>query len=371
MFWILAAVALFTAALVTFLPLLRGKTLWQPLALALIFLLPAGGLWLYTEIGTPEAIGLPSSLSAHPATADATGATDIDSMIAGLRSKLMESPDSLEGWMLLARTLKTTQRYPEALEALQMAHRIAPDNPLVMVELAETRIFVSSDGQIDAGSVAMLERAMELDPTQQKGLWLLGIAAAQAGDLEGAIGRWETLLAQLEPGSPVAQSVLSQINEASSRLGTPAEPSVAEPAEQMPASAATDVAEQAAPSETAADGVWRGTPVRVVPSEAARSKIPAGSTLFVVIRSPGPAVGPPLGVRRVIDPVLPLDLTISDSDSMLKERKISLETEVQVQARISLSGSPAAAAGDWQSAPVVVPLRVANTVELLIDQQLE
>ena len=63
--------------------------------------------------------------------------------------------------------------------------------------------------------------------------------------------------------------------------------------------------------------------------------------------------------------------TINDGDSMLQERKISLETEVQLQARISLSGSPAAASGDWQSAPVVVPLSAGDTVELILDQQVE
>jgi len=363
MFWTLAAVALFLAALVTFLPLLRGKTLLQPLALALLFLVPAGGLWLYSEVGTPEAIGLTANRPAHPATADAMGESDIDTMVASLRSRLTESPDSLEGWILLARTLKTMQRYPEALDALQTANRIAPGNPQIMVELAEARVFVSDDGQIDPESVAMLERAIELDPSQQKGLWLLGIAAAQAGDLDGAVSRWETLLAQLEPGDPVAQSIRSQIDEANARRGNPVEAMAAMPAEQPSPSPS--------PPPPDADGSWRGTPVRVVPSEAAMAKIPTGSTLFVVVRSPGPAVGPPLGVRRVVDPVLPLDITISDGDSMLQERKISLESEVQLQARISLSGSPAAAVGDWQSAPVTVPLSAADTVELVIDQQIQ
>ena len=367
MFWVIASVALFAAALITFLPLLGGKTLWQPAALALIFLLPAAGLWIYSAVGTPEAIGLPSSPAPHPAIADAAGESDIDTMIASLRARLAESPDSLDGWMLLARTLKTMQRYPEALEALQTAHGIAPNDPLVMVELAEARIFVSSDGQIDADSAAMLERAVELDPEQQKGLWLLGIVSAQAGDLEGAIDRWESLLAQLEPGDPVAQSVQSQINEANARLGRPVEPLAEQPAAAMPAAAP----QPATHPEPAAAGTWQGTPVRIVAGEAARARIPTGAVLFVVIRTTGPAVGPPLGVRRVIDPILPLDITINDGDSMLQERKISLETEVQLQARISLSGSPAAAAGDWQSAPVTVPLSALDTVELLIDQQVQ
>ena len=368
MFWVIAAVALFIAALVTFMPLLRGKTFWQPAALALIFLLPAAGLWIYTEVGTPQAIDLPGTAAPHPGASNAASDADIDTMISGLRGKLTESPQDLDGWILLARTLKTMQRYPEALDALLVAQRIAPDNPTTMVELVETRIFLSSNGQLDAESITMLQRAVEMDPAQQKGLWLLGIAAAQTGNLESAIGHWETLLAQLEPGSPVAQSVQKQINEAHARLGDPmaqAAVPVSAPAPSQP------TAQDIAATEPAADAGWRGTPLRISASEAVRNKIPTGAVLFVVIRSPGPAVGPPLGVRRVIDPVLPLDITISDRDSMLAERKISLEPEIRLQARISVSGSPAAASGDWQSAPVTVPLSAADTVELILDQQVE
>jgi cytochrome c-type biogenesis protein CcmH len=373
MFWVIASVALFAAALVTFLPLLRGKTLWQPAALALIFLLPAAGLWIYNVVGTPEAIGLPSAVPAaasHPSVPDAAGESDIDTMIDGLRSKLTQTPEDLDGWMLLARTLKTMQRYPEALDALLVAHGIDPENPDVMVELAEARIFVSADGKIDADSIAMLERAVELDPAQQKGLWLLGIAAAQAGDLESAVDRWETLLAQLEPGSPVAQSVQTQLNEANTRLGRPTEP-MAEPMATASLEAAPPVAPESVAPEPAADGSWRGTPVRIAAAETARASIPTGAVLFVVIRTVGPAVGPPLGVRRILGPTLPLELTVTDQDSMLAERKISLESAVQLQARVSLSGSPAAKPGDWQSAPVNVPLSSAGTVELILDQQVE
>ena len=76
-------------------------------------------------------------------------------------------------------------------------------------------------------------------------------------------------------------------------------------------------------------------------------------------------------MRRIAGPVFPLELTITDGDSMLAERKISLESEVQLQARVSLSGSPGAKPGDWQSAPVTVPLSSGSTVELVLDQQVE
>jgi len=361
MFWAIAAVALFVAALITFMPLLRGKTFWQPVALALLFLVPAGGLWIYSSVGTPAAIDQQSRPMPHPATQNAQGESDIDAMIANLHARLAQSPDDLNGWMLLARTLKTVQRYPEALDALLKAQGIAPDNPDIMVELAETRIFVTQGGQITDESVAMLERALELNPSHQKGRWLLGIAAAQRDDLEGAIDYWQALLDGLEPNSAVAQSVQKQIDQAKTQLGLPA----AEP------EAVTTTAEPEGAAGTAEDGSWLGTRVTVVPGENARNRVPTGATLFVIIRSPGPAVGPPLGVRRIVDPILPVDMMISDSDSMMAERKISLEREVQLQARLSLSGSPAAASGDWQSTPLVVPLSQSETVELVLDQQVE
>ena len=377
MFWILAALLLFAAALVTFMPLLREKSLWQPVALAMLFLLPAGGLWIYTQVGTPSAIelhGMP-----HPA-AQGADAADIESMLDSLRSRLTETPESLDGWILLARTLKTLQRYPEALEALEVAHRLAPDDPLVMVELAEARIFASTDGRFDELSLAMLERAVELDPAQQKGLWLLGIAAAQAGDDAFAISYWEALLGQLEAGSSVAQSVQAQINEAKVRMGmevaapamamNPA-PEVSQPQALPPAHPPTGAREASNPAPPAGDSGWTGTEIRVGASEAAVAAIPPGAVLYVMVRSSGPAAGPPLGARRFSSPQFPLSLTITDADSMMAQRRISAESEIQLQARVSMTGSPAAQPGDWQSPPVTVPLNADGPVELTISEQVQ
>jgi len=353
-FWTIAAAVLFAAALITLLPLLRAKSLWKPLALAMVFLLPAAGLWMYQEIGTPDAIGLqppPPQRAANTSETHSPESQEMDSMIAGLRGRLSENPEDLDGWMLLARTLRTTQRYQEAVDALETANRIAPDDPGVMVELVEARIFLTPDGLINDEMIAALKQALDQQPGMQKALWLMGIAASQAGDETAAITYWESLLVQLEPGSPVAQSVQSQIDQARANMGRVVE--------ETPVAVVED------------DGSWQGIRLTVAAGESAQSRIPAGGVLYVMIRSPGPAMGPPLGVRRIIDPVLPLDITISDQDSMLEERQISSEGELRLQARISLTGSPAPGTGDWQSEPLTVSLNSAEAVELVIDQRVE
>jgi cytochrome c-type biogenesis protein CcmH len=364
-FWTFAAALLFAAALITFFPLLRAKTIWKPLSLALVFLVPAAASWMYTHVGTPEGVrvvGKPPAPQAAqnpgPEQAHSPESREMDAMIAGLQARLEQNPEDLDGLMLLARSYKATQRFAEAAAALEKANQLEPGNPVIMVDLVETEIFLTPNGRISDENVATLKQAVEIDPGMQKALWLLGIASSQRGDANAAIGYWETLLAQLEPGSTVAQSVQNQIDQLK------AEPGMAAGEPEMAAATAPE-------PEPVDEGSWQGVNVSVRAGNEARSRIPTGGVLYVMIRSSGPAMGPPLGVRRIIDAGLPLELTISDGDSMMKERMISSEANLQLQARISLTGSPAANTGDWQSAPMSVSLDSNESVELVIDQRVE
>jgi cytochrome c-type biogenesis protein CcmH len=362
-FWTFAAALLFAAALITFFPLLRARTLWKPLALALVFVIPATAAWMYTQVGTPEGIKVvgkpPAPRAAQTAPADqahSPESQEMDAMIAGLQARLEQNPGDLDGWMLLARSYKATQRFEEAAAALEKANQLEPGNPVIMVDLVETEIFLTPNGRVSDENLAILNQVLEIDSGMQKALWLLGIASSQRGDVNAAVGYWETLLAELEPGSTVAQSVQSQIDQLKAESGmAAAEPQMTEPTEPEPA----------------VDGIWRGINVSVRAGDAAQSRIPTGGVLYVMIRSSGPAMGPPLGVRRIVDPALPLEITINDGDSMMQERIISSESTLQLQARISLTGSPAANAGDWESASLSVSLNSNEGVELVIDQRVE
>ncbi len=339
-FWVLAAAVLAVAALITCLPLFRPKTGWTPIALALVFLLPSSALMLYPYIGTPAA--LDPVILATQATYTNEG-SDIDAMVASLQAKLTQSPEHLDGWMLLSRTLTTMQRYPEAVEALETARRIAPDDSHVAVELIEARMFISGQGRIDDEMIGVLEEAVARDPGQQKGLWLLGIAFSQSGDDAKAIKYWQTLLQQLELGGAIAASVQELIAQAQKRLGI--EPDVSAERE--------------------------GIKLHLSASDELKAQMPSSAVLFVIIRAAGPVAGPPLGVRRINNPTLPLELTINDQDSMMAGRKISSESELRLQVRLSLSGAPNAQSGDWQSAPVTVPLKTTETVHLVMDQRVD
>jgi cytochrome c-type biogenesis protein CcmH len=336
-FWLLSVVILLIAVLVACWPLFRKDSRWKASAIGLLALVPAGAVVLYQAVGTPEGIDV-----VPPAVIQS--AEDMESLTSSLRERLTESPEDLEGWLLLGRSYKTTQQFPEALEALETANRIAPGNPIVQVELIEARLFASGNPRLTSEMTALLEKSLEKDPGLQKALWLMGIAAMQNGDEETAIAYWQQLLNQLQPGNPIAETVGEQISQARSRLGIEAEPQ------------------------------WQGIDLRVsVPGEIAESigSLPPQAVLFLIARSPGVSGGPPLGVRRVDQPVFPVEMNLNDRDSMMQQRRISAESQVELQARLSMSGTPQGNPGDWQSATKLAPTNSAEPIELIVDKLLE
>ena len=344
MFWIISWAVLSLACLLTLKPLLSTNGKLKIAGMAGVVLLPFSVYFLYQGVGTPAA------LDAAVHTPLQAGQSDMDALTEQLRNRLKEDPEQVEGWILLGRSYKTLQKYPEALDALETANRLVPGQPLIEVELVEARLFASGNPRITADMTARLEHAVAREPTLQKGFWLLGIAAAQAGDDKRAIEWWEKLSPMLEPGSEIAESVSQQIARARNRLGM-------EP--PMPTT----------PAESR-----QGHEVYVELSPAANNSISdllPGSALFIIVRAAGVTAGPPLGARRVEQPRFPLHLILDDSDSMLPERPISSSTEVTLQARLSLAGQPIASAGDWQSAPVELAIDSSEPSRLVLDHQVE
>jgi len=327
-FWLPAFAIPLAAALVLCWPLLRRGSQLLGTAVPLLLLIPVSTLFLYQFVGTPEGI----EVSGTPHTGSAE--MQMDELVIQLRTRLEQQPGDLDGWMLLARSYKTMQRYDDALGALQRAHQLAPDDPRVSVELAEAMIFTSGSPRIDPGVRAMIESAVERQPDLQKGLWLLGIIAFQDQDYAAALAHWERLLPQLDPASGAAQAVRGQMDEARARLGL------------------------------APEAAWAGLET-VVQAPPGLGTLPDGAVLFLIARDPN-APMPPLGAVRVPAPVFPVTVPLSDANSMVPQRPISGVAVIEVVARLSYSGQPTAQPGDPVSEPVRVETVDGARVELLL-----
>lgn len=322
-FWWVAAAVGAVSAVMLFWPLLRQGPGLRSLGLLLMAVTLGLGAVLYHGVGTPAG----RDIVATPGVLDDTEPPPFETLVSELQQRLDANPEDLEGWMLLGRSFKTLQRYTDARDALRRAQALAPDDPVVQVELAEALIFTSGEAGIDSEVRDLLTAALEQEPQLQKGLWLMGIVDSQAGDDAAALAWWERLLPLLEPGSGVAESVAEQARLARQRLGQ-----------------TTDT--------VSGTGDWPGIEVTVQLPDSAEP-VPPGAVLFLIARDVN-APQPPLGAMRIDNPEFPLTARLTDANSMLAQRPISSATQTEVLARLSLNGQPIAATGDLESAPAAV-----------------
>lgn len=346
MFWFIAiAIGVLATGIMTW-PMLRQGSSSRYYGLAMVLLVPIISVFMYQQVGSPEGIdvtGIPQQQPQQPQGDHAAGAGQMSDMVGQLERRLQDNPADVQGWVLLGRSYKTIQKFAEAETALVRAIQLAPNDPLIMVELAEAKMYASGNPVIDEEAKGMLERALLLDPDQQKGLWLLGMAASQSGNLAQAVDLWERLAAQMDPSSPVVASLTDQIAQARARMGTEPE------AEQM-----------GVEPETA----WPGIEIEVTVSDP-DYETPPGAVLFVVARNLQ-APGPPVGVRRIFNPVFPLSINLTDSDSMVAQSPVSAVESLQLVARLSMTGSVVPGAQDLSSTALNMEGGSTQAVELTL-----
>jgi len=176
-------------------------------AIAILVLLPIVAVVAYGMLGKPQALD-PRQTAAQPKMTP----EQIDAMVAKLAERMQANPDDLQGWLMLARSYKTLNRYEEAAAAYGKAEKVINDDPELLASYAETIAMASGQG-LTGKAAQLIERALKLDSQQPHALFLAGAAAMEAGDTEKAIAYWEALLPQVEPGSEIDRMLRSGIDK--------------------------------------------------------------------------------------------------------------------------------------------------------------
>jgi cytochrome c-type biogenesis protein CcmH len=279
-----------------------------PLTAALLMPLLGYGLYLYW--GAIDDVERARTFAEQPQT--------IEAMTARLEASVKADPKSAEGWYFLGRTYMAQERAADAATAFERAVDTGGREPELLGQWAQA-LYFAGDKHWTEQLQALTDEALQADPAEVTSLGLLGIAAYEEGRFEEAIGFWERLVAVLPEQDPSRQAIQGGIARARERLVAP-----------------TD-----APPAAAATGQLR---VKVDLAAALKDKVAPGDSVFVFARA---ASGPPmpLAVKRLTVADLPAEVSLSDSDAMMPQLKISGFEQVQLVARISRSGN--ATAGEW------------------------
>ncbi len=155
-----------------------------------------------------------------PVDAAAAGAMTpekISQMIDGLAAKLKANPGDLQGWVRLARAYKVQGKLAEAEDAYSRAGKLVDADAELLMQYAD--VIASRSGKLEGRPMALVKKALVLNPKQPMALMMAGSDAFQRADYAQAIAHWEKVLTVLEPGSRDAKLVTEEIADARAKGG--------------------------------------------------------------------------------------------------------------------------------------------------------
>ena len=349
-FLVIAAVMVVAALACVLVPLVRSaRREGHPrapfvLALVLALAIPPVVLGAYLTIGTPQA------LQALPVDSQST----LIEATRQLRESLARKPDDAQGWALLAQAYSALDQPQQALDALNHLLKLKPDDPDAMVAWVEATAATNPSHLIDDAARAKLQHTLQIEPTHQRALWLLGISDFQRRQYADAAKRWKILLPLLQPGSKVAATVQQELAEAEARAGAAD-------------AAGASVGAPPAPPTSAAGDSDVAIRVKVTIEDQLLDRMKPGDTLFVfAMAADGSPM--PLAVAKLGSVQFPVTITLTDAMAMSPSLHLSQYRKVQVVARLSASGNAMPQAGDLQSTPMEVATNTRTPVTVTIDR---
>lgn len=203
-----------------------------------------------------------------PTAADGSAsqaAPDTEALIAQLRARLAEQPDSAEGWRLLGLATASVGRHDEAARAYAEAARLEPARAEHWSALGEALV-LSGAGGVTTDAAEAFRKALERDPRDFRARYFSGVAEAEAGRARAALDLWFALLADAPADAPWLSTVRQQIADLARREGidvsarlaaapSPAAPRAGPDAEQVRAAASMSPAEQEAMARSMVDSL--------------------------------------------------------------------------------------------------------------------
>lgn len=187
---------------------------------ALALGLPLIAVVFYLQVGELKALS-PADMQ-RPAAQPSSqmgSQQQIEANVSALVERLKSNPNDAQGWVMLARSYNTMERFGEAAGAYARATELQPNNADLWAEYA----FVSAmanNRSLDGQPMELVNKALTIDPDNLKALQLAGNDSFQRKDYEKAIEYWTRVLKKVPPQSEVASSIQQRIDEAKSLAKT-------------------------------------------------------------------------------------------------------------------------------------------------------
>jgi cytochrome c-type biogenesis protein CcmH len=189
------------------LPLDATNVTRRRIAAALLIVgLPLGAFALYSHTGSPGLPDQPLSSRLDSFARDA----DLSTLIAQVEARLETHPEDGMGWATIAPVYVSTGRYGEAVTAYTKAISLMGENADLRSGLGEARMAVA-EGIVTAEALKDFERALTIDPKNERAQYYRAVAAEQDGDQPRALALYQELARTIPPDSEPGRLIARRV----------------------------------------------------------------------------------------------------------------------------------------------------------------
>ncbi len=224
-------------------------------------------------------------------------------MILALRTQLQKTPDDAMGWLLLGRIALANRDIATAEGAMAKSYRLMPQDSDVILGYAQSLMLTGDEVNADTAR-NLLNTLVKQNHGDIQALSLLAFDAFEQGAYAKAKEAWSTMKQFLNETDPRHKMLDRSIAKVDSLLNK---------------------------DQTHAQSV------NVIISIAPDVVLPTDGVLFISAHSADGAPMP-IAAKRLPLPQFPIEIELTDADSMIPERLLSSQRDLMLKARIDLDG---------------------------------
>lgn len=272
---------------------------------------------------------------------------ELQQFALALRSKLHDTGDDANAWVVLGRVTLALKDPDSAMMAFERAFRLDPNKPAVLLGYAQLLLMTGEQADLRRAALYLSE-ILKQQPSNIDALMMVGYVAEQMGDMNKARMSWQILKRNLPANDPRAEYVSSKL------------------AGKKPQGSNHSTASSAAANRGEAGAMIK---VKLSLSAQLQQQLPVGSTLFVYAKSVG-GRPMPAAVVKLSQFNFPMTVELSDANAMLQDYKLSSLDNAIIWARLSKDGDIAVSAGELQGQSPEFVVKDTAVVSVVIDQVL-
>jgi cytochrome c-type biogenesis protein CcmH len=158
----------------------------------------------YAVVGSPRLLPVTPDAPAGPGPS-------ADAQVDEVQHRAEMRPTEASGWIQAGRAQAMLNHGPAAADDYRRAAALRPNDANLLADLADV-LAANANGHLDGEPIALVDKALAIDPNHVKALALKGSYAMTQGDIRGALTAWNQALKVAQPDDPVAQFLRTQLD---------------------------------------------------------------------------------------------------------------------------------------------------------------